>query len=169
MAQPVQSTRNTFVLCFDGTGNKFSGSDSDSNILKIYRMLDRTQGNTYHYYQPGIGTYVTSSSLDHTSVVTRLKSWYDKAKDSAVGSNFGDHVMGGYRFLSELSCSFKRRLSKSRSGSVFGKVCFLPCICGKHKEVFLTTTMPSDYSSGQEVSGLGASVLPVRSSGYFLT
>ena len=43
----------TFVLCFDGTGNKFSGTDSDSNILKIYRMLDRSQGNHFHYYQPG--------------------------------------------------------------------------------------------------------------------
>lgn len=30
------------ILCFDGTGNKFRGDDSDSNILKIYRMLDRT-------------------------------------------------------------------------------------------------------------------------------
>lgn len=30
------------VLCFDGTGNKFHGDDSDSNILKIFRMLDRT-------------------------------------------------------------------------------------------------------------------------------
>jgi hypothetical protein len=29
------------VLCFDGTGNKFHGDDSDSNILKIFRMLDR--------------------------------------------------------------------------------------------------------------------------------
>lgn len=30
------------ILCFDGTGNKFHGDDSDSNILKIFRMLDRT-------------------------------------------------------------------------------------------------------------------------------
>ena len=30
------------ILCFDGTGNKFRGDDSDSNILKIFRMLDRT-------------------------------------------------------------------------------------------------------------------------------
>lgn len=28
------------VLCFDGTGNKFHGDDRDSNILKIFRMLD---------------------------------------------------------------------------------------------------------------------------------
>jgi hypothetical protein len=39
------------VLCFDGTGNKFHGDDSDSNILKIFRMLDRTAGDQYHYYQ----------------------------------------------------------------------------------------------------------------------
>lgn len=39
------------VLCFDGTGNKFHGNDNDSNILKIYRMLDRTADDQYHYYQ----------------------------------------------------------------------------------------------------------------------
>lgn len=27
-----------FVLCFDGTGNKFSGDQSDSNVLKIFRV-----------------------------------------------------------------------------------------------------------------------------------
>jgi hypothetical protein len=45
--------RKKFVLCFDGTGNKFSGTDSDSNILKIYRMLDRNGDDQFHYYQPG--------------------------------------------------------------------------------------------------------------------
>lgn len=35
-------TRRKLILCFDGTGNKFHGDDSDSNILKIFRMLDRT-------------------------------------------------------------------------------------------------------------------------------
>ncbi|KAK4222604.1 hypothetical protein QBC38DRAFT_489493 [Podospora fimiseda] len=87
------------VLCFDGTGNKFHGDDSDSNILKIYRMLDRTATNQYHYYQPGIGTYVVSNSLTHTGAVARMKSWYLKAKDSAIGSSFDQHVVGGYRFL----------------------------------------------------------------------
>jgi uncharacterized protein (DUF2235 family) len=27
-----------FVLCFDGTGNKFNGDESDSNVLKIFRV-----------------------------------------------------------------------------------------------------------------------------------
>ncbi|KAK2758967.1 hypothetical protein FQN54_003065 [Arachnomyces sp. PD_36] len=89
----------TFVLCFDGTGNKFSGTESDSNILKIYRMLDRNEGNQFHYYQPGIGTYVTSGSLSSSGTFSRLKSWYLKSKDSAIGSSFDQHVMGGYKFL----------------------------------------------------------------------
>ncbi|KAF2810135.1 uncharacterized protein BDZ99DRAFT_570756 [Mytilinidion resinicola] len=91
--------RKKFILCFDGTGNKFSGTDSDSNILKIYRMLDRNDESQFHYYQPGIGTYVVSKSYSHTSRIDRLKSWYAKAKDSAVGTSFDEHVMAGYRFL----------------------------------------------------------------------
>lgn len=86
-----------FVLCFDGTGNKFSGTNSDSNILKIYRMLDRGDGSQFHYYQPGIGTYVTTGSYSHTSHYARFKSWYLKAKDSAIGTSFAEHVMGGYK------------------------------------------------------------------------
>jgi len=67
--------------------------------LKIYRLLDRTQANQFHYYQPGIGTYVNTNSLDHTSPAARFKSWYEKNKDSAVGTSFATHVMAGYRFL----------------------------------------------------------------------
>lgn len=32
------ATPKQFVLCFDGTGNKFAGDESDSNVLKIYRV-----------------------------------------------------------------------------------------------------------------------------------
>ncbi|KAH8699257.1 hypothetical protein BGW36DRAFT_358759 [Talaromyces proteolyticus] len=95
---PPQAPK-TFVLCFDGTGNKFSGDESDSNVLKIFRMLDRSRGHQFHYYQPGIGTYVTSTSLSSTGTFHRIKSAYLKAKDSAVGSSFDQHVMGGYKFL----------------------------------------------------------------------
>lgn len=63
-----QLSVHQIILCFDGTGNKFSGGTSpsmsereneliltpgtsaDSNILKIYGMLDRTNGDK-HYYQ----------------------------------------------------------------------------------------------------------------------
>ena len=39
------------ILCFDGTGNHFQGNESDTNIVKIYQMLDRHQEGQFHYYQ----------------------------------------------------------------------------------------------------------------------
>nr|POE79514.1 uncharacterized protein CFP56_07579 [Quercus suber] len=54
---------------------------------------------TVHYYQPGIGTYVETSSLSRKSRIGRIRSWYVKAKDQAIGTSFGEHGMAGYKFL----------------------------------------------------------------------
>ena len=40
-----ENAENELVLCFDGTGNTFRADGADSNILKIFRMLDRTKEN----------------------------------------------------------------------------------------------------------------------------
>ncbi|KAL4897186.1 hypothetical protein BDV59DRAFT_169967 [Aspergillus ambiguus] len=42
---------------------------------------------------------VTSNSLSSHGRFQRIRSAYLKAKDSAIGSSFADHVMGGYKFL----------------------------------------------------------------------
>jgi uncharacterized protein (DUF2235 family) len=62
----------------------------------------------------GIGTYTTRASLSSNGVISvcilcqgtycpnlsqRLASWYNKAKDSAVGTTVDEHVMSGYKFL----------------------------------------------------------------------
>ncbi|KAG5292310.1 DUF2235 superfamily domain-containing protein [Histoplasma ohiense] len=100
MSHYASDIPKTFVLCFDGTGNKFSGDESDSNVLKIFRMLDRNQGQQFHYYQPGIGTYVTSAKISsHAGTFSRIKRSWTKAKDAAIGSSFDQHVLAGYRFL----------------------------------------------------------------------
>ena len=39
------------ILCFDGTGNKYEGKPSDTNIVKLYQKFDRDTPNQYHYYQ----------------------------------------------------------------------------------------------------------------------
>lgn len=62
-------------------------------------MLDRSRGHQYHYYQPGIGTYVSSHTLGSKGRIERIKSSYKKAKDAALGSSFEEHVLGGYKFL----------------------------------------------------------------------
>jgi hypothetical protein len=64
MYGPTQA-RKTFVLCFDGTGNKFSGTASDSNILKIFRMLDRTDPSHLHYYQVSSSLEVGNVTVEH--------------------------------------------------------------------------------------------------------
>ncbi|KEF61074.1 uncharacterized protein A1O9_02639 [Exophiala aquamarina CBS 119918] len=99
MAAPEPHTRQR-----NGTGNKFGGTEADSNILKLFRMLDRSDATMYTFYQPGIGTYITSNSMQTTSAVGRVHSWYKKAKDSAVGSSFADHVMGAYKYLMRYYC-----------------------------------------------------------------
>ncbi|KAI9730880.1 MAG: hypothetical protein M1834_005598 [Cirrosporium novae-zelandiae] len=99
------SSKKTFVLCFDGTGNKLTATGDDSNILKIYRMLDREDNNQFHYYQPGIGTYVTSPGLSDDSILSKVKSYFIEAKDSAIGTSFDQHVMAGYRFLMRFYCT----------------------------------------------------------------
>ncbi len=43
--------RNRLVLCFDGTSNRFQANSADTNIVKIYEMLDRETDDQYHYYQ----------------------------------------------------------------------------------------------------------------------
>lgn len=45
------ATNRRLVLCFDGTGNKFSGDTSDTNIVKLYQMFDRKKPEQFHYYQ----------------------------------------------------------------------------------------------------------------------
>lgn len=45
------ATKRRLVLCFDGTGNKFSGDTSDTNIVKLYQMFDRKAPEQFHYYQ----------------------------------------------------------------------------------------------------------------------
>lgn len=62
-------------------------------------MLDRSKSHQYHYYQPGIGTYVSSNSLGSKGRLEKIKSSYKKAKDAALGSSFDEHVLGGYKFL----------------------------------------------------------------------
>ncbi|CAN9423683.1 unnamed protein product [Alternaria alternata] len=107
-----------FVLCFDGTGNKFSGTDSDSNILKIYRMLDRNGDDQFHYYQPGIGTYVTKAngSMTRTGRWERFQSWYAKAKDSAIEEKGSKSRKSGEKSeklkLLEFMCAFRETFSR---------------------------------------------------------
>jgi hypothetical protein len=55
MADTITDTpvleRRRLILCFDGTGNFFQGTNSDTNIVKLYKRLERHTPGQFHYYQ----------------------------------------------------------------------------------------------------------------------
>lgn len=59
MAEPNSSTgccckhthdTRELVLCFDGTGNTLGRDDTGTNILRIFRILDRTKENRCEFF-----------------------------------------------------------------------------------------------------------------------
>lgn len=57
------SSPRRIVLCFDGTGNSFQGNESDTNIVKIYQMLDRHREGQFHYYQREFTTSILTKFI----------------------------------------------------------------------------------------------------------
>lgn len=79
------------VLCFDGTNNKYAATNT--NVVKLYGMLDRAGNNQLAYYQPGIGT------IPPPGMWGKTKRWLITKLDLAIAWLLPNHVMDGYRFL----------------------------------------------------------------------
>jgi len=79
------------VLCFDGTNNQYAATNT--NVVKLYAMLDRTRNDQIAYYQPGIGTFAPPG------VWGKLKRWLVTRLDLAIAWLLEDHVCSGYRYL----------------------------------------------------------------------
>ena len=80
------------VLCLDGTSNQFAANNT--NVVKLYAMLDRTHSELQlSYYQPGIGT------MTPAGIWGRVKRWVVKQLDLAMALFLSTHVTDAYRFL----------------------------------------------------------------------
>ena len=79
------------VLCLDGTSNKFAAANT--NVVKLYAMLDRTRPDQFSYYQPGIGT------IPPPGVWGKFKQWFITRLDLAIAWLLPNHVSDAYRFL----------------------------------------------------------------------
>jgi uncharacterized protein (DUF2235 family) len=84
------------IVCCDGTGNEIS--ENISNVLKLYRVLRKTEKTEPHqvvYYDPGVGTLAKPDPwrriLQNASIVFGL----------ATGYGLDDNVLGAYEFLIE--------------------------------------------------------------------
>jgi len=91
---PIVIAGRTLVLCFDGTTEQYSGSDT--NPVKFFALLKKDDfREQLCYYQSGVGTYLKPS------MVSPFFEWAAKSLDSAFAIYLNDHVMDGYRFLME--------------------------------------------------------------------
>ena len=89
-AESTSMPRNV-VLCLDGTSNKYAAANT--NVVKLYAMLDRTRIDQLSYYQPGIGTFAPPGVWGH------IKQWFITRLDLAIAWLLSDHVTDAYRFL----------------------------------------------------------------------
>jgi uncharacterized protein (DUF2235 family) len=87
----VPLSHRNIVLCLDGTSNQYAATNT--NVVKLYAMLDRARNDQLSYYQPGIGT------MAPPGVFGRLKRWFVTRLDLAIAWLLSDHVTDAYRFL----------------------------------------------------------------------
>lgn len=78
------------VVLLDGTSNHVEADLS--NVLKLYRMLERDPGQLVHY-SPGVGTIGLESSWGRT------KQGFNTILGLATGWGLDANILGAYRFL----------------------------------------------------------------------
>jgi len=82
--------RNT-VLCCDGTANEFARHNT--NVVKLYAMLQRDPAMQVTYYHPGLGT------MEPPGALTTLARRTTKLLGMAIGYGLADDIRDAYVFL----------------------------------------------------------------------
>jgi uncharacterized protein (DUF2235 family) len=80
------------VICCDGTGNEIGSNIS--NVLKLYRALEKDEGQRV-YYHPGVGTIGLQSTWG------RIKQQVRGVLGLATGNGLDEDTLDAYRFLCE--------------------------------------------------------------------
>lgn len=81
------------VICLDGTGNQFK--EHNSNVVKLFRVLERDPHRQVAYYDPGVGT------LGDPTLKTPVGKKISKALGLAFGSGLLTNVEEAYSYLME--------------------------------------------------------------------
>lgn len=83
-------TTKNIVICCDGTGNEFGGSNS--NVVKLYQVLVHSDEQVC-YYHPGVGTMGARNAL------TAPGRWWTRLIGLAFGYGVSDNIADAYQFL----------------------------------------------------------------------
>ena len=84
-------TGKNIVICLDGTGNQFGRNLS--NVVKLFRMLEREPGAQIAYYDPGVGT------MGDPSYKTAIARKINKVMGLAFGRGLMKNLIEAYTYL----------------------------------------------------------------------
>lgn len=87
------TTGKNIVVCLDGTGNQFK--ENNSNVVKLFRVLQRNPATQVGYYDPGVGT------LADPDYKTPIAKSLNKAFGLAFGRGLTRNVEEAYSYLME--------------------------------------------------------------------
>ncbi|UNK48744.1 DUF2235 domain-containing protein [Lysobacter sp. S4-A87] len=79
------------VVCLDGTGNAYGSANT--NVVKIYAMLDHDPRVQVAYYDPGVGTFSAQGAW------TRASKWITRVMGLAFGYGLATTLAEAYGFL----------------------------------------------------------------------
>jgi uncharacterized protein (DUF2235 family) len=89
--QTDRATPRNVVLCCDGTANEFA--QHNTNVVKLYSVLDHDPSRQVAYYHPGLGTMEPAGALTpFTRKVTKLLGM-------AIGYGLANDIRDAYVFL----------------------------------------------------------------------
>ena len=86
-----QSAGKNVVICLDGTGNQFK--EANSNVVKLFRVLQRDPRVQVAYYDPGVGT------LADPDYKTPVAKKLNKAFGLAFGRGLTRNLEEAYAYL----------------------------------------------------------------------
>jgi len=81
------------IICLDGTGNQYG--KNLSNIVKLFRMIERVQGVQVAYYDPGVGTM--GDPIFKTMIARKI----NKGLGLAFGRGLTKNLIEAYTYLME--------------------------------------------------------------------
>jgi uncharacterized protein (DUF2235 family) len=79
------------VVCCDGTGNEFDGTNS--NVVRLYSVLESDPKTQVAYYHPGLGT------LGDPTALSKFQKWWTRVRGLAFGYGLSRNIADAYKFL----------------------------------------------------------------------
>ena len=79
------------VVCCDGTGNEYG--DRNSNVVKLYSVLEKNTEQQLAFYDPGVGTFSVQPA------VTRVMRGFWRLLGLGFGLGITQNILDAYTFV----------------------------------------------------------------------